>query len=86
MKLITAKGSEFPILWAGVSTLDGALRFAVVESSLDEIHNTFKDPEKTATLTQDADGVEVGFEGFTDYRGFDKKFDGSVVVALNRGR
>lgn len=84
-KLRTATGKEFDILWDGASTIDGALRFAVVNATLDQIHNTFKHPEETETLTRIQDGTESVYTGFTDYRGFDKKPDGEVVVALNPG-
>lgn len=81
--LRTATGAEFDIIWDGASTIDGALRFAVVNSDLDTIHNTFKNPAACETLTRIDDGIESVYTGFTDYRGFDKKTDGEVVVCLN---
>lgn len=84
MKILqTATGREFDILWDGVSTIDGALRFAVVNADLDTIHNTFKLPEETETLTRIEDGIESVYTGYTAYRGFDRKVDGEVVVALD---
>lgn len=81
--LQTATGKEFDILWDGVSTIDGALRFAVVNADLDEIHNTFKLAEETETLTRIEDGIESVYTGYTAYRGFDKKVDGEIVVAID---
>lgn len=83
--LKTATGKEFEILWIGPSTIDGALRFAVVNSDIDTIHNTFKRPEETETLTASEDGVDKVYSGYLNYRGFDKKIEGEVVVAINYG-
>ena len=83
-KLITAKNKEFDVSWLGVSTVDGALRFEVTGSDVDTIHSTFRDPEQTAILTEVKGTTEKEYAGYTDYRGFDKKYDGSIVVALNR--
>ncbi len=80
--LKTATGKEFDILWDGVS-FDYVLRFAVVNSDMDTIHQTFRDPAETATLTRIEDGIESVYTGFVGYRGFDKKMDGEIVVALN---
>ena len=78
----TATGKEFDSTWDGVSTIDGALRFDVVNASLDEIHNTFKDLAETETLTRDIDGIESVYTGFTVYRGFRVEDDGAVIVTL----
>lgn len=84
MKVLrTATGKEFDLLWDGVSTIDGTLRFAVVNSDMDTIHDTFKRPKETQTLTRIDDGIESIYTGYTDYRGFDRKVDGEIVVALN---
>lgn len=84
MKILrTATGKEFDILWDGASTIDGALRFAVVNADLDTIHDTFKRPEETQTLTRIVDGIESVYTGYTGYRGFDRKVDGEVVVAID---
>lgn len=83
MRIIrTATGKEFDSTWDGVSTIDGALRFDIVNASLDEIHNTFKDPKETGTLTRDIDGIESVYTGFTVYRGFRVDDDGAVIVTL----
>jgi len=78
----TATGKDFDSTWDGVSTIDGALRFDVVNASLDEIHNTFKDPAETETLTRVEDGIESVYTGFTSYRGFHVEDDGAVIVTL----
>lgn len=84
MKLLkTATGKEFDILWDGVSTIDGTLRFAVVNSDIDTIHDTFKRPEETEVITRIEDGIESIYTGFTGYRGFDRKVDGEIVVAID---
>lgn len=84
MKVLkTATGKEFDLLWDGVSTIDGSLRFAVVNSDMDTIHDTFKDPAETAVLTRVDDGIESVYTGYTGYRGFDRKADGEIVVAID---
>ncbi len=85
MKTIkTASGKTFEILWDGVATIDGALRFAVVNASMPEILATFMDPTETATLTRawDEEEVSATYAGFTRFRGIDRKPDEEVIVAL----
>lgn len=82
-KLIrTASGKEFKEAWDGVSTIDGALRISIVESTLDEVHQVFRDPAETATLTRVWDGQESVYTGFTDYRGVTKNMAGEIIVAM----
>ena len=87
IKLITATGKEFQIAWIGISELDGSLRFEVVgDVNMFALISTFIQPTETATLTRVWDGNERAFEGFTEFKGVDKKFgDGGIVVALMRG-
>jgi len=81
-KLITATGKEFKIDWCGPSTIDFALRFEVVESTMAEILATFINSEETAELTHVFDEHETIFRGYTKFRGVDMKPGGSIVVAL----
>ena len=77
-----ANGKEFDILWDGVATLDGALRFAVVNATPAEIFAAFSDPDACATLTRVWDGIESVYTGYTQFRGFDRKVDGEIVVTM----
>jgi len=81
-KIITANGKEFWIDWCGPSTIDFALRFEVIESTMTEILATFIDPEETETLTHVFDEHETVFRGYTKFKGVDLKPGGSIVVAL----
>ena len=79
----TASGKEFEILWDGASTIDGSLRFAVVNATMAEIFAAFSDPAACATLTRLWDGKESVYTGYTQFRGVDLKPDGEIVVSLN---
>lgn len=81
-KIITATGKEFKIEWCGPSTIDFALRFAIVESDMLEVMQTFVNPEETGTLTHVFDDNETTFNGYTKFKGVDLKPDGSIIVAL----
>lgn len=81
-KIITATGKEFQVNWCGQSTIDFALRFEVVESTMAEILATFINSEETAELTHVFDEHETIFRGYTKFRGVDMKPGGSIVVAL----
>lgn len=82
-KIKTATGKEFEILWDGVASIDGALRFAVINAPMAEIFETFSDPAECTTLTRIWDGVESVYTGYTRFRGVDRKIDGEIVVAID---
>jgi hypothetical protein len=84
-KLITATGLEFTISWCGPSTIDYALRFEIVNSSMREALDTFTDPTETATLTHVFDEHETVFNGYTTFRGVDMRQNGNIIVALTEG-
>lgn len=81
--LILTNGKEFDILWDGVSTIDGTLRFAVVNATMAEIFTAFSDPQACSTLTRVWDGIESVYTGYTVFRGVDLKPDGEIVVSMN---
>lgn len=82
-KLKMSTGTEFDILWDGVSTIDGTLRFAVVNATMAEIFAAFSDPHACSTLTRVWDGIESVYTGYTVFRGVDLKPDGEIVVSMN---
>ena len=47
MKLKTAKGTELPINWIGISDFDGSLRFETTEADMPELFRIFNDPQHT---------------------------------------
>ena len=52
LKLRTAKNTEIPITWIGISDFDGSLRFETSETNLAELFMIFNDPEHTICLTR----------------------------------
>jgi hypothetical protein len=84
-KIITATGKEFKIDWCGPSTIDFALRFEVVESTMAHILETFTRPEECAELTHVFDEHETVFSGYSKFKGVDLKPGGSIVVSLMEG-
>ena len=81
-KIITATGKEIKIEWCGPSTIDFALRFAVCDSTMQDVLVTFTNPEETSALTHVFDNHETVFNGYTQFKGVDLKPNGSIVVAL----
>lgn len=68
--LRTASGKELDITGGAPSTIDGVLRFWVVNSTLHELNALFDGrPEEAQTLTIINDGIESVFAGYTDYLG-----------------
>ena len=84
-KIITATGKEFKIDWCGPSTIDFALRFEVVESTMSDILATFTRPEECTELTHVFDEHKTVFNGYSKFKGVDMKPGGSIVVALMEG-
>ena len=80
--LITAQGKHLTVDWIGVSTIDGALRFELVGSTLQAAFSVFSNPEETAKLTRIWDKDRKTFEGFTALKGMDRQFNGNIIVAL----
>ena len=72
MKLKTAKGTELPINWIGISDFDGSLRFETTEGNMAELFRIFNDPEQTICLTRVFDEAEKDFEGFTSFKGIER--------------
>ena len=65
IKIVTAQGTEFSVNWAGISELDGSLRFEVVESDIQTLFQIFSDREHTKELTRVFDEDRRTFEGYT---------------------
>ena len=82
LELKTAKGTEVPINWIGISDFDGSLRFETTETNLAELFMIFNDPEHTICLTRVFDEAEKEFEGFTSFKGIERMSNGCTVVRL----
>ena len=85
LKLRTAKNTEIPITWIGISDFDGSLRFETTETNLAELFMIFNDPEHTICLTRVFDEAEKDFEGFTFFKGIERMGNGCPVVRLMKG-
>ena len=84
IKMITAQGTEFEISWAGVSDIDGTLRFEVIGADMPTLFSIFTDREHTKTLTRVFDEDRKTFEGFTGFKGIERMGTGNIVVRLLR--
>ena len=82
LELKTAKVTEVPINWIGISDFDGSLRFETTETNLAELFMIFNDPEHTICLTRVFDEAEKEFEGFTSFKGIERMGNGCTVVRL----
>lgn len=80
----TATGKSFNVEWCGRSTIDYALRFAVKNSNMNTVLNTFTDQKETMLLTHIIDdmGSKGEYRGFTTFKGVDLHPDGSIIVSL----
>ena len=85
LKLRTAKNTEIPITWIGISDFDGSLRFETPEADMAELFRIFNDPEHTICLTRVFDEAEKDFEGFTSFKGIERMGNGCTVIRLNPG-
>ena len=85
LKLRTAKNTEIPITWIGISDFDGSLRFETTETNLAELSMIFNDPEHTICLTRVFDEAEKDFEGYTFFKGIERMGNGCTVVRLMKG-
>lgn len=82
--ITTATEKSFNIEWCGRSTIDFALRFAVKDSDMATVLNTFTNPEETVLLTHiiDAMNNKAEYRGFTIFKGVDLHPDNSIIVSL----
>lgn len=84
IKLETANGKTFEIAWAGVASIDGVLRFAVLNAELEDILATFTVPENCTELSRVFDEDRKTFTGYTVFRGVQINYDGTTVVSLSK--
>lgn len=88
MKIETATGKKFPVLWCGASSLDGQLRFCVTGLDLASAFNVFSDQaeikEIKCYINDDGEGEHRTFAGFKTLRGVNEDISG-IVVALAKG-
>ena len=84
IQIRTANNDLFQIAWAGVSSIDGILRFAVINPNIAEVFSVFSNPANCSTLTRVFDNQETVYSGYSVFRGITVNFDGSVIVAMSK--
>ena len=85
-KIITATNKNVDVQWCGVSTIDFALRFAVLGMSMTDVVALFINPEETATITHIFDERSATYTGYTTFIGVNLRPDGAIVVTLAEAR
>ena len=83
-KIITKSGEEFEVSWAGVASIDGVLRFAVLNSDMGTVFNTFTNPEETEILVHEFDNTPKEYIGYTVFRGVLMNYQNELIVSLSR--
>lgn len=81
-KIITATGKEYQVEWCGVSTIDFALRFAVVNAEMTDVLTTFTNANESRQIIHYFNEKETVYNNYSKFRGVDEKPDGSIVVSL----
>ena len=84
MKIVTKTGKEYEINWAGIATVDGALRFEIINGTLADIFSCFSNPAETAELSRVWGDSTAVYEGFTAFKTIDIQANGSIIVALSK--
>lgn len=80
----TVNNDVFEIAWAGVATIDGVLRFAILNANLIDVMTAFTNPVNCTILTRIFDENEKEFTGFTVFRGIQIAYDNSVIVSMSK--
>ena len=83
-KIITKTGKAFEVAWAGVATIDGVFRFAVLNSDMSEVFTTFSDTNETEVLNHSYDDTPHEYVGYTVFRGLTLNYQNQIIVALSR--
>ena len=86
--LKTANGMVFEIEYGGAVSFTENIVFLakIVNSDIDTVHNTFKNPENTKSLLRCFNEDDPGemFTGYTRYFGFSLENDGGITVTLKK--
>ena len=84
IQIILPNGETFEVEWIGVSTIDGVLRFNVINADMTAVLQTFMKPENCSPLVRKFDEDEKTFEGYTVFRGIIVNYDNSMIVSLSK--
>ena len=87
IKIITATGESYPIKWAGVSSIDGTLNFAlIINITISKAVRIFGKKESTIKLIKEFDGKNVEeYDGYTELTGINVNADGATLITLKKG-
>lgn len=83
-KLITANGEVFEIIWIGVASIDGVLRFCIVNSESSKVFDVFSNSENCKKLVNNNDGIEQIYEDYKIFRGIQVNYDDTIQVSLSK--
>ena len=83
--IVTDDGKKYAAKWAGISSIDGSLQFAILNIEFQEACKAFSDKENTSKLIYEFDGKAAAeYEGYTALTGINKNPDGSITVTLRK--
>lgn len=88
IQIKTATGESYPIKWAGVSSIDGTLNFAlIINITISKAARIFGKKESTSKLIYEFDGKTAAeYEGYTELTGINMNTDGSIVITLAKAK
>lgn len=79
--VIKTKTKEFPIVWAGVSSIDNLLRVQTMGGVMSEILSVFIGAEETSLLeVSDSYEIIMSYSGYTDFYGIIKNKQGYIIT------
>lgn len=81
MKLVTSTYKEYNVKWCAVSSMDGYLRFEVVNVSFTDAFSVFGDKDETTILRLFIDDINTReYLGYTKLVGINQK--DNIIVTL----
>lgn len=86
MKIVTATGKEYQVVWCGISSLDSALRFELQYKNITAAVNVFSDPNETSEIKYIVDEMSQPqfYEGYTNFVSINKASGNTLIIALKQ--
>lgn len=85
IQIRTVTGELFQVAWVGISSIDGSLRFSLIQPEPMHVLQVFTNSENCTTIYRVIDGEEdLSFEGYTVFRGIQISYDNNVLVTLSK--
>lgn len=83
--IITASGLIFEIEWAGIASIDGALRFEIKNRNVAEVFSAFSNSLETGYLAHKFNNdIAHEWTEYTEFYGIQVLFNGNVVVTMRK--